>query len=675
MSSKSKKEIIENNILLTNYYHINIPYIFDNIKNFPRDNKEKQKEYIHNLIYNFICNLKKLNDEIAKTKKIYYIDEYIFGIYSNLWILCDIIRYLKLEIPSSVDIIPSECDKPIYSLVIKYYKNDILTLSSYFKYIQKMLLELYPSDKINSLFRLSPYLQLLWKNYILNIISKTFNQIIFNHLTNGINIELVHNYYTNYKDEIEYNIDVTSDTYKIPFDFFDEFINFESVFDFYNKDYYNLDDISIEKFKDNKIIQYIRYLIIYSYNLNKEKIEKRRLKSKKYITITQYQGICWFIAILTGITYSKLHKKFLLDKTERPENDYSKFIYKIIDKLSSCKLTEKELSTSDCKNDDVYKLLHSFKNTPIDLITASLFEYIENNKEVSKNVLKNIKNNEEFINYNYFLSLLVDILKNYANITTCHNIQTIKSIIDCIPSDYYDYKEIIISDYKTGIFNSEYYSVFKEIYSKLNLTVTYLKIKINEDKTVKNIYTIPEELYFDSTITKTEMPSLPDANDILVLSYHIDEYYDKLIKFDEIVSNEILIRKTTNSVIYKGEEYILDYILCHSKSEINLANDGHVISGIEIDDQKYVYDSGYNITRYNIDKEFDVNCSFLKYNWNSDIFDNNYTSGICFNYLCKYYENQNNDLNVLRNLPYIDRMCFDNSKNHYIYIKKSIIET
>ena len=31
MSSKSKKEIIENNILLTNYYHINIPYIFDNM--------------------------------------------------------------------------------------------------------------------------------------------------------------------------------------------------------------------------------------------------------------------------------------------------------------------------------------------------------------------------------------------------------------------------------------------------------------------------------------------------------------------------------------------------------------------------------------------------------------------------------------------------------------------
>ena len=56
------------------------------------------------------------------------------------------------------------------------------------------------------------------------------------------------------------------------------------------------------------MIEYIKYYIYYINNI----YIKPNIKIK-YMTIPQYKNICWFIAILTGITYSDNSKKLLLN--------------------------------------------------------------------------------------------------------------------------------------------------------------------------------------------------------------------------------------------------------------------------------------------------------------------------------------------------------------------------
>jgi hypothetical protein len=62
-------------------------------------------------------------------------------------------------------------------------------------------------------------------------------------------------------------------------------------------------------------------------------------------------------------------------------------------------------------------------------------------------------------------------------------------------------------------------------------------------------------------------------------------------------TNKILSYNNEKSVKYNGEIYVLDYILLHSDHTINSAITGHVISGVEINNEKYIYDSSFNITR------------------------------------------------------------------------------
>jgi hypothetical protein len=43
-----------------------------------------------------------------------------------------------------------------------------------------------------------------------------------------------------------------------------------------------------------------------------------------YITIPQYEGICWFISFLTGICYSDKNKQLLLKKFSENQANYRK---------------------------------------------------------------------------------------------------------------------------------------------------------------------------------------------------------------------------------------------------------------------------------------------------------------------------------------------------------------
>jgi hypothetical protein len=64
----------------------------------------------------------------------------------------------------------------------------------------------------------------------------------------------------------------------------------------------------------NKYIHYIKNIIDMNYSLTDYKDD--------YITIPQYEGICWFTAFLTGICYSDKNKQLLLEKFSINQANY-----------------------------------------------------------------------------------------------------------------------------------------------------------------------------------------------------------------------------------------------------------------------------------------------------------------------------------------------------------------
>lgn len=700
-----------------NYYYINIPHIIALSKSFNTNREDKD---IINKFYNFIFNLKTINKNISKyLNNADILDEYIFGIYANLWIFCDILDYNSISVPSTptdkprsykdqtLDMLSSinperttskkpetirikserrTSKKPetrrtkserTISMKPQNNKINILNSNENFEYIKQMLSQLY-RYKYPQITTFTD-LKTLWTFYIREIIIRSFNKLIFtNDTTNNIIIENYHYNKELHDNFLRINTDRRTDIYQSPFENFDKSITYDNIFNFYqtcyNNFYYNNDEFIINALS-NKIIQYIKSLIVYSISRDDANIDEYK---QRFITIPQYHKICWFISTMTGICYSNLHKRILLKKT-RPDNNYSNFIYKIIDTISSCKLTHKQL-LEDCDNKEVYELLHSFKNEPLEIIKSSFFEYIKTEKnrninELANKVLKYLNNDDNSFNFDYNFELLVDILKNYGKITNTTEQSKIKLIIGSLDITDFDNEYGFagnFNDYRLGISPYHYYSIFKHIYFQINLTITYLKIKKDENNEISTIYTIPDDLYYDKE-TKTEQPEIPEANDILILTeYFYDTEQEYMNKYTTN-TNKILSYNNEKSVKYNGEIYVLDYILLHSDYTINSAITGHVISGVEINNEKYIYDSSFNITRYNNNEDIDVNCSFSKNNWNSNIFKNNKSTCIYYNYLCNYLEDKNNDLNVLRHLPYNDRMCYDNDKTHYIYVKQSLI--
>ena len=85
-----------------------------------------------------------------------------------------------------------------------------------------------------------------------------------------------------------------------------------------------------------------------------------------YIAIPQFEGICWFISMLCGITYSDMSKNLLIKKRTRrisaSANTFKKFAYDIIDNITrDFKKYNTTTIYSDCE------LLIALKFTPLNV--------------------------------------------------------------------------------------------------------------------------------------------------------------------------------------------------------------------------------------------------------------------------------------------------------------------
>lgn len=294
---------------------------------------------------------------------------------------------------------------------------------------------------IHICFLISKYLFFIYANYIIfndsksskfylkNII-KQYNYDIFPKLSKNIPPYLLHlnNYYI---DNIQHN-----PNYIVP-------NNAKSII----------------SSKEN-MIEYIKYYIYYINNI----YIKPNIKNK-YMTIPQYKNICWFIAILTGITYSDNSKKLLLNNpTSRINNKYQEFndfIFYIIDNISATYRIYNEKIEYDCK------ILKELKKKPIKLIIYLIINYIKNNEnKCIESLLKIIKlaiiNNfskkikyyrDEIIksyDYNYFLckfishlplNIFTDFIKllNIKNLNDFNNNKkTLKKLLKLRIKEYYN---------------------------------------------------------------------------------------------------------------------------------------------------------------------------------------------------------------------------------------------
>ena len=124
---------------------------------------------------------------------------------------------------------------------------------------------------------------------------------------------------------------------------------------------FNFGTYDINSFKTNKNInKFIKLLI----NVINTQLYIRGGVS--YITLPQYEGICWFISMLCGITYSDMSKNLLIKKRPRrisaSSNTFKKFAYDIIDNITrDFKKYNISSIDSDCE------LLIALKFTPLNV--------------------------------------------------------------------------------------------------------------------------------------------------------------------------------------------------------------------------------------------------------------------------------------------------------------------
>ncbi len=370
-----------------------------------------------------------------------------------------------------------------------------------------------------------------------------------------------------------------------------------------------------------------------------------------------------------------MHKRLIKNNTE--DNIIALYVKNIINNISNLSCTIQRFDNLDtCANrDDIYKILYELQKIPIEIIKNALYEYIKDDETLLKTARKifyNINNNYKY-NFCFFISIFTNKLKLLKLIKKTPSISDIENALKIYKTNHFS------NDTTFGIINSSYHSILKYIYSKLNLQITYIEYNLQ----IKKWYTIKSEYndYLISTPTEdfidfTSLPTNPINNrinntDILILTTLNESEFTNYSKIELDIDLDFFDDKSKIHV--NGEIYILDYVLLISNKKINDAIGEHVISGIKINNEKYIYDGDTFIKNFQIQSPepfiYKQDCGFTKYDWK------NFNEGsdlILYNYLCESIETNYNDVFRIKYLPHGDRMYYNNDYTKYIYIKESL---
>jgi hypothetical protein len=392
------------------------------------------------------------------------------------------------------------------------------------------------------------------------------------------------------------------------------------------------------------------------------KFNKIKPSNKRYFTIPQYTGICWFIAFIVGICYSDKNKELLIKKFNSNKKNYKKdepianlsakqifttLIYRIIKEITENGKRYDEIDGKTINELNIY-----LKETPIKFLIKLMNEYYYNpnkddyskeyifikdyinemqfnlttkyfikkikiinnkikEKEINKNdIRKDIIKLKEIYPYDYYYFYhLFDnykklfnsyILDNFLIVLRLRNMKPI-SINKFKKITGINYKPLTIDNYKKlGDFGlATYDNIFlKALYKFLNINCLYLIKTKNKFYTCENNNTIP---------------------DIILISIDNDNYIIDNISLDikEIIDK--ITYESTDIIYYKGHKYAIDYILHGSDQHNSWDNSGHIIVAINYNNEEYLYDSSYFIKKYiHKNKTLRYSCPLLKKEWKKD---------------------------------------------------------
>jgi hypothetical protein len=420
-----------------------------------------------------------------------------------------------------------------------------------------------------------------------------------------------------------------------------------------------------------------------------------------YVTIPQYEGICWFIAYLTCICYSDNSKKLLSSKLQNiemksiierdydmsyPNIQFIKFVNNILTNITSKFIKYENLdSISDDSNFkcNLYKTLQS---EPFDLLQNMYYKY---NNEITSLL-------EKIINTTLSNSLQIELeeMKIKVNTLTDKSSDEKEGIIESFKNDLLVYyrQQFIEKLSRKGTYEIEPYETIPNLteieleYSflmnayiqKLNNgndldTLTKLTKQDNigissEDEicyklfykylNINCFYLIKHNniLYIPIDTTSSENPDV-----ILISVFGIT---NKIYKNSySIFENKSLLEHLGDEEItYNGHPYILDYLII-SATDLN-TGDGidHIISCIRYNNEQYHYDSKHFITKLNCNgTSIRIPCPLVRKEWISDKEHKKYCSNKCHYAL----------IEEKHKTTAINERCYSTKSNFiYGYVKK-----
>lgn len=344
---------------------------------------------------------------------------------------------------------------------------------------------------------------------------------------------------------------------------------------------YNASDLIFPYAYDvlNKYIRYIKKIIDMNYFFTDYKDD--------YITIPQYEGICWFTSFLTGICYSDKNKQLLLEKFSINQANY-KDIYSDIDNEKDPKILLTSFVynvilhiTSEFKKYSDYEddcFIHTYlKKMPIRILIAFYNYYFKQGQtdkipEFFKSAYKSQKPNTNVLSYD-------EPIENFG----------------------------LAHDHA-----SEIYTLF---YKCLNIDV--LNLFINNEKLF--IQEQDKQKYLNSTY------------DIIVFCTVNNEYFDlynsiyKLLNLATLTIPIDYIIHTNNTVPFDKDNYILDFITHitdHTQKCSKYGGCGHCISAIQYDTKQYFHDTAnlrFGVKKICHQNEIYITCKLIKSDWLDNI--------------------------------------------------------
>ena len=429
-------------------------------------------------------------------------------------------------------------------------------------------------------------------------------------------------------------------------------------------------------------------------SLNSNNVEKT-----DYVTIPQYEGICWFIAYLTCICYSDNSKKLLSFKLKDakmksiidgyydmpdPDIQFIKFVNNILTNITSNFIKYENLDV--ISDDSNYKcnLYKTLQSEPFNLLQNIYYSY---NEEI-RSLLEKIINTSLINSYKEELDKMEikvnalsdkipkekeDIIKRFKNhLLENYRRQFIEKLsrkgtyeiepYETIPKlteieleysflmDAYIQKLNKGNDILTKLtkqdnigISSEDEICYKLFYKYLDINCFYL-IKHN------NILYIP----IDTTSSEN-----PDVILISVFGATNKIYKNSYNVFED---TSLLQHLGDEEISYNRNTYILDYLII-SATDLN-TGDGvdHMISCIRYNNEQYHYDSKHFITKINCkDASIRIPCPLVRKEWISDKEHKNYCSNKCHYALIEEKHKNTN----------INERCYSTKSNFiYGYVRK-----